>query len=111
MKRAREHQGQLTKPPGSLGRLEELAIWYAGVRGRFPVEVPGRGELFVFAADHGVAAEGVSAYPPEVTAAMVRNFCTGGAAVNVLARQIGLSVTVVDVGVKGSVPAQSANRP
>jgi nicotinate-nucleotide--dimethylbenzimidazole phosphoribosyltransferase len=103
MERARAHQGQLTKPPGSLGRLEDLAVWYAGVRGRFPVGVPGRGELFVFAADHGIADEGVSAYPAEVTAAMVRNFCAGGAAVNVLARQCGLAVTVVDVGVKGPV--------
>lgn len=99
MERARTHQAQLTKPPGSLGRMEELAIWYAGVRGRFPVAVPGRGELFVFAADHGVAAEGVSAYPAEVTAAMVRNFRAGGAAVNVLARQCRLAMTVVDVGV------------
>ena len=99
MERARTHQAQLTKPPGSLGRMEELAIWYAGVRGRFPVAVPGRGELFVFAADHGVAAEGVSAYPAEVTAAMMRNFRAGGAAVNVLARQCGLAMTVVDVGV------------
>ena len=103
MARARAHQTQLTKPPGSLGRLEDLAVWYAGVRGQFPVRVPGRGELFVFAADHGVTAEGVSAYPAEVTAAMVRNFRAGGAAVNVLARQCGLAVTVVDVGVNGPV--------
>ena len=99
IEKARARQAQLTKPPGSLGRLEELATWYAGVRGRFPVAVPGRGELFVFAADHGVAVEGVSAYPAEVTVAMVRNFRAGGAAVNVLARQCGLAVTVVDVGV------------
>jgi nicotinate-nucleotide--dimethylbenzimidazole phosphoribosyltransferase len=103
MERARAHQAQLTKPPGSLGRLEELAVWYAGVRGQFPAAVPGAGELFVFAADHGVAAEGVSAYPAEVTEAMVRNFCAGGAAVNVLARQCGLAVTVVDVGVNRPV--------
>jgi len=103
IERARAHQAQLTKPPGSLGRLEELGIWYAGVRGRFPAAVPGRGELFVFAADHGVAAEGVSAYPAEVTEAMVRNFRAGGAAVNVLARQSGLAVTVVDVGVNRPV--------
>ena len=97
---ARRHQLSLTKPPGSLGRLEELAFFYAGVRGRFPAPIPGRAELFVFAADHGVAAEGVSAYPSEVTAAMVGNFRSGGAAVNVLARQCGVAVTVVDVGVK-----------
>lgn len=100
--RARAHQLTLTKPPGSLGRLEELAAWYAGARGRFPVDVPARGELFVFAADHGVAREGVSAYPSAVTAAMVANFRAGGAAVNVLARRCDLAVTVVDVGVAGA---------
>jgi nicotinate-nucleotide--dimethylbenzimidazole phosphoribosyltransferase len=100
----REHQLRLTKPPGSLGRLEELAVWYTGVRGRFPAPVPARAELFVFAADHGVAAEGVSAYPAAVTAAMVENFRRGGAAVNALARSAGVAVTVVDVGV-GTAPA------
>jgi nicotinate-nucleotide--dimethylbenzimidazole phosphoribosyltransferase len=98
---ARARQRSLTKPPGSLGRIEELAVWYAGVRGRFPVAVPERGELVVFAADHGVAAEGVSQYPAAVTAAMVENFRAGGAAVCVLARQAGLGLTVVDVGVAG----------
>ncbi|MBC8133833.1 MAG: nicotinate-nucleotide--dimethylbenzimidazole phosphoribosyltransferase [Deltaproteobacteria bacterium] len=102
---AQVHQRELTKPPGSLGRLEQMAIWYAGVRGRFPVAVPQRAELFVFAADHGVAVEGVSAYPPEVTMAMVANFRAGGAAVNVLARQCGVGVTVVDVGVSGELVA------
>ncbi|MEP6652567.1 MAG: nicotinate-nucleotide--dimethylbenzimidazole phosphoribosyltransferase [Myxococcales bacterium] len=97
------HQRQLTKPAGSLGRLEELATWYAGVRGGFPVAVPARAELFVFAADHGVVAEAVSAYPAEVTGAMVANFRNGGAAVNVLARQCAVDVTVVDVGVGASV--------
>ena len=100
---AAEHQRELTKPPGSLGRLEELAIWYAGARGCFPVAVPGPAELFVFAADHGVAAEGVSAYPAEVTAAMVANFRGGGAAVSVLARQCAIAMTVVDVGVNGDL--------
>lgn len=105
--RARRHQLSLTKPPGSLGRLEDLAVFYAGVRGQFPATVPGRAELFVFAADHGVAAEKVSAYPAEVTAAMVGNFLHGGAAVNVLARQCGVSVTVVDVGVGGDAALRS----
>jgi nicotinate-nucleotide--dimethylbenzimidazole phosphoribosyltransferase len=105
--RARRHQLTLTKPPGSLGRLEDLAVFYAGVRGQFPAAIPGRAELFVFAADHGVAAEGVSAYPAEVTAAMVGNFLHGGAAVNVLARQCGVSVTVVDVGVSGGSEPRS----
>lgn len=100
---ARAHQAQLTKPAGSLGRLEELAAWFAGARGRFPVAVPERGELFVFAADHGVAAEGVSAYPPSVTAAMVANFRAGGAAINVLCRQARIAVTVVDVGVAAEI--------
>ena len=103
--RVRRHQLTLTKPPGSLGRLEDLAAFYAGVRGQFPAPVPARAELFVFAADHGVATEGVSAYPAEVTAAMVGNFRRGGAAVNVLARQAGVEVTVVDVGVKGALAA------
>lgn len=99
--RARDRQRSLTKPPGSLGRLEALAVWYAGVRGHFPVAVPERGELVVFAADHGVTVEGVSRYPAAVTAAMVHNFRAGGAAVCVLARQAGLGLTVVDVGVAG----------
>jgi nicotinate-nucleotide--dimethylbenzimidazole phosphoribosyltransferase len=103
----RAHQLRLTKPPGSLGRLEELAVWYAGVRGRFPAPVPARAELFVFAADHGVAAEGVSAYPAAVTAAMVENFRRGGAAVNALSRSAGVAVTVVDVGVATATAAAS----
>jgi nicotinate-nucleotide--dimethylbenzimidazole phosphoribosyltransferase len=108
---ARVHQSTLTKPAGSLGRLEELAVWYAGARGRFPVPIPERAELFVFAADHGVAVEGVSAYPPSVTAAMVANFRAGGAAVNVLARACRISVTVVDVGVANESLAIPANPP
>jgi nicotinate-nucleotide--dimethylbenzimidazole phosphoribosyltransferase len=108
---ARARQRSLTKPPGSLGRIEELAVWYAGVRGRFPVAVPARGELVVFAADHGVAAEGVSQYPAAVTAAMVENFRAGGAAVCVLARQAGLGLTVVDVGVAGARFRADSDRP
>jgi nicotinate-nucleotide--dimethylbenzimidazole phosphoribosyltransferase len=108
---ARAHQVTLTKPPGSLGRLEELAVWYAGARGTFPVAVPERAEVFVFAADHGVAAEGVSAYPASVTAAMVANFRAGGAAVNVLAHQCRLWVTVVDVGVATDLSASSGTTP
>ncbi|MES1207097.1 MAG: nicotinate-nucleotide--dimethylbenzimidazole phosphoribosyltransferase [Pseudomonadota bacterium] len=104
---ARARQATLTKPPGSMGRLEDLAVWYAAVRGTFPVPVPAAAELFVFAADHGVAAEGVSAYPATVTAAMLANFRAGGAAVNVLARQCGLTVTAVDVGVATEVPRWS----
>lgn len=96
---AREYQLCLTKPDGSLGRLEELAVWYAGCRGQFPVAAPNNIQLVVFAADHGVVDEGVSAYPQAVTAAMVANFVAGGAAVNALAKASGVGVTVVDVGV------------
>ena len=106
MQAARERQTQLTKPHGSLGQLEDLAIQLAGITGnprpRFP-----RKAIFVFAADHGVATEGVSAYPQEVTAQMVLNFLAGGAAINVLARQAGARVIVADLGVASDIPAQS----
>jgi nicotinate-nucleotide--dimethylbenzimidazole phosphoribosyltransferase len=95
---ARARQAQLTKPAGSLGRLEELSVRLAGMQAdpRPSVE---RKTVIVMAADHGVAIEGVSAYPAEVTAQMVLNFLRGGAAINVLARQAGARVTVVDIGV------------
>src|SRR5688572_27386515 len=100
---ARRHLDQLTKPPGSLGRLEELAARLAGLRGGPPrVERP---HVFVFAADHGVVAEGVSAYPQVVTVQMLENFLRGGAAINILARQAGAAVTVADFGVVGPAPA------
>jgi len=96
---ARNHLDGLTKPPGSLGRLEEIALRLALLRGRAPeVRHP---VIFTFAADHGVVAEGVSAYPQVVTAQMVENFVRGGAAVNVLARQAGARVVVADFGVAG----------
>ena len=90
---ARERDGQLTKPPGALGRLEDLAAWYAGWRGdpRPRLAVP---RVVVFAGNHGVAARGVSAFPPEVTAQMVANFETGGAAINQLARLAGARLDV-----------------
>src|SRR5881227_3884632 len=94
---AQRHLDSLTKPPGSLGRLEEIALRLAVLRGRAP-EVA-RPVIFTFAADHGVVAEGVSAYPQVVTAQMVENFTRGGAAVNVLARQAGAVVVVADFGV------------
>ncbi len=97
---ARARQAQLTKPPGSLGRLEELACWFAA-RLRNPVPDIERCEIFVFAADHGVAARGVSAFPQSVTGQMVGNFAAGGAAINVLARVSGSRIEVVDVGVAG----------
>lgn len=97
---------RLTKPQGSLGRLEELAIRYATITGEAKPNVP-CGAIFTFAADHGVAIEGVSAYPREVTPQMVLNFLRGGAGVNVLARHAGVDVRVVDIGVAcefGAVP-------
>jgi len=100
---ALQRQGRLTKPAGALGRLEELSVWASGVQGRCP---PSRFEhvrLLLIAADHGIAKAGVSAYPPEVTAQMVANFLAGGAAVNVLARETGASVRVVDIGVSVDV--------
>jgi nicotinate-nucleotide--dimethylbenzimidazole phosphoribosyltransferase len=95
---ARARQNRLTKPTGALGRLEDLSIWLAGVQGRCPPRAPRSIHVVVFAADHGIAAAGVSAYPAEVTGQMVANFVAGGAAVNVLARQVGAQVSVVDVG-------------
>jgi len=95
---ARAHQLRLTKPAGALGRLEELAVWAAGIA-RTPAPSFERKTIVVAAADHGVAVDGVSAYPQDVTAEMVANFLAGGAAVNVLARHAGADVRVVDAGV------------
>ncbi len=92
-----------TKPLSSLGRLEEVACRIAAARGE-PLPALPKKALVVMAADHGVAAEGVSAYPQEVTLQMVLNFARGGAAINVLARQAGARVVVVDMGVKETVP-------
>jgi nicotinate-nucleotide--dimethylbenzimidazole phosphoribosyltransferase len=89
----------LTKPPGSLGRLEELVRRYAAIRHDESVK-SGRGAIAVFVADHGIAEEGVSAFPQAVTAEMLRNIAAGGAAISVLARRFGYSLKVVDVGVK-----------
>jgi nicotinate-nucleotide--dimethylbenzimidazole phosphoribosyltransferase len=94
---ARLHLDALTKPPGSLGRLEDLAVRWSALTGAPPrVTSP---VIFTLAADHGVVAEGVSAYPQSVTAQMVENFLRGGAAVNVLARQAGARVVVADLGI------------
>ena len=90
---------RLTKPPGALGGLEALGVRLAAVAGVCPPPVPEPATVVVFAGDHGVLAEGVSPWPKEVTAQMVANLCAGGAAINVLARHAGASVTVVDVGV------------
>ncbi len=96
---ARRHHDQLTKPPGSLGRLEDLGVQLAAIAGSDPPPVPAPAAVAVFVADHGVVAEGVTPWPQEVTAQMVANFVAGGAAINVLARHAGATVTVVDVGV------------
>ena len=97
---------RLTKPQGSLGRLEELAVQYCAMTGERKPAVP-RAMVVTFAADHGVVEEGVSAYPRDVTAQMVLNFLRGGAGVNVLARHTGVEIRVVDIGVAhdfGSLP-------
>ena len=97
----RRHLG-LTKPPGSLGRLEELGARLAGMAGECP-PVPESPAVVVCAGDHGVLERGVSPWPQEVTAAMVGNFCTGGAAVNGVAKTVGARVSVLDVGVAGEL--------
>jgi nicotinate-nucleotide--dimethylbenzimidazole phosphoribosyltransferase len=101
---AQQHLDRLTKPPGSLGRLEELARRYVAITGLVPPRVE-RKAVIIFAADHGVAVEGVSAYPQAVTAQMVHNFLRGGAAINALARHAGAEVRVVDIGVAAEFPA------
>ena len=92
-KEAEARNGQLTKPPGALGRLEDLAIWYGAWRGTGRPEIKSP-QVIVFAANHGVAARGVSAFPPEVTAQMVANFEQGGAAVNQLSKVFGARMDV-----------------
>ncbi|CAB4812665.1 MAG: nicotinate-nucleotide--dimethylbenzimidazole phosphoribosyltransferase [Actinobacteria bacterium] len=96
--------GRLTKPAGSLGALEDLAVRLAGIERRCP-PTPWPAAVAVFAADHGVVASGVTPWPPEVTAQMVSNIAAGGAAISVLARQHGLRLVVVDVGVASAVGA------
>lgn len=97
---AAARQARLTKPAGALGRLEDASIWLCAVQGRCPPAPFRRPALVIFAGDHGVARmAATSAYPPEVTAQMVANFAAGGAAANVLARQVGATVRVVDVSV------------
>ncbi len=103
-RRTQELLDQKTKPRRSLGRLEDLACRIAAARGTPMPELP-RKAVVVMAADHGVAAEGVSAYPQEVTRQMVLNFVRGGAGINVLARHVGAEVVVVDMGVKEPVEA------
>jgi nicotinate-nucleotide--dimethylbenzimidazole phosphoribosyltransferase len=102
-------QLQLTKPPGSLGRLEEVGVWLSACQGACPPRPLSRPRVVVFAGDHGIARHGVSAFPPEVTGQMVANFLAGGAAVNVLSAVSGATVRVVDLAVDSTTfPEASA---
>lgn len=102
--RARARHDQLIKPPGSLGRLEELGAWCSAVAGACPPSVPRRPTVVVCAGDHGVLAQGVTPWPAEVTATMVGQFCAERAAVNALAGVTAASVSVLDVGVAADLP-------
>ena len=101
---AAERHQRLTKPPGSLGRLEDLSLQLAGIFGTDRPTVQGA-TVIVAAADHGVAAQGVTGYPQAVTAQMVRNFLAGGAAISVMARSRGVDLVIVDAGVATPLPA------
>jgi nicotinate-nucleotide--dimethylbenzimidazole phosphoribosyltransferase len=105
---ARARQDQLTKPPGSLGRLEDLSVWVASCQGACPPRQFQRPRVVVFAGDHGVTAAGVSAYPAEVTAQMVANFDAAGAAINVLAETAGATVRVLDIAVDSAEPVSAS---
>jgi nicotinate-nucleotide--dimethylbenzimidazole phosphoribosyltransferase len=96
---ARERLDRMTKPPGSLGVLEDVAAQLAGIAGDCPAPLPTPATVAVFAGDHGVHAQGVTPWPQEVTAQMVANFLGGGAVVNAFAAEAGATVVVVDVGV------------
>jgi nicotinate-nucleotide--dimethylbenzimidazole phosphoribosyltransferase len=104
MEAARARWASRAKPPGALGTLEDLAVHLAGVTGSCPPPVPRRPAIALFAGDHGVVADGASAWPSEITGAMVATIASGGAAINAFARAIGAEVTVVDVGVAGPHP-------
>lgn len=105
MQDARVRQSQLTKPPGSLGALEDASVQLAGIQAVCPPLAMTRPVVAVFAGDHGVHAQQVSPWPQEVTASMIANFRAGGAAVNVLARHAGAEVVVVDMGVAADLVA------
>jgi nicotinate-nucleotide--dimethylbenzimidazole phosphoribosyltransferase len=103
MAAARARQATLTKPPGSLGRLEELSVQLAGIRGKARPVIKDKA-IIVMAGDHGVVAEKVGNWPQAVTAQMVANFLRGGAGINVLARQAGARITIVDMGMATAMP-------
>ncbi|SCL38981.1 nicotinate-nucleotide-dimethylbenzimidazole phosphoribosyltransferase [Micromonospora rhizosphaerae] len=109
MAAARDLQGRLTKPAGSLGALEPLSVRLAGLAGSCPPPLPEPAAVAIFAGDHGVHAQGVTPWPQEVTAQMIGNFLAGGAVVNAFARQAGASVTVVDVGVATPLPVDPSD--
>ncbi|MFG2108324.1 nicotinate-nucleotide--dimethylbenzimidazole phosphoribosyltransferase [Micromonospora chersina] len=111
MAAARELQGRLTKPAGSLGALEPLSVRLAGLAGTCPPPLPEPAAVAIFAGDHGVHAQGVTPWPQEVTAQMIANFVAGGAVVNAFARQAGASVTVVDIGVATPLPVEPTADP
>ena len=104
MSSARDRQNMLTKPQGSLGRLESLSIQMAGITGQVRPQIQHK-VVTVMAGDHGVVAEGVSAFPQEVTPQMVLNFLYGGAAINVLSKHVGARVVIVDMGVAAAMDA------
>lgn len=106
---AARRQGALTKPPGSLGRLEAISIQLAGITGSARPQASTKA-IVIAAGDHGVVAQGVTAYPQSVTAAMVLNFLAGGAAVSVMARHAGVRLVIVDAGVATDLPATPALR-
>ncbi|MCH8827228.1 MAG: nicotinate-nucleotide--dimethylbenzimidazole phosphoribosyltransferase, partial [Chloroflexi bacterium] len=103
MRRAQSRQRNLTKPPGSLGRLEDVSIQLAGIFQTERPEISGKA-VIVAAGDHGVVAQGVTGYPQEVTAQMVLNFLSGGAAVSVMSRQLGVRQIIVDARVSADLP-------
>ena len=107
MEAAQARQNTLTKPAGSLGRLEELSIQIAGITGQ-PIPKINDKVIITMAGDHGVVAEGVSAFPQEVTPQMVLNFLYEGAAINVLAKHVGARISVVDLGVAAEMEAHPA---
>ena len=109
MRAAEARQLQLTKPPKALGRLETLSIQLAGIQGKEQPVIVDKA-IAVMAADHGVTAEGVSAFPAEVTPAMVFNMLAGGAAINVIGRHVGARVIVTDVGVNADLSAAEGLR-
>ena len=103
MRRALSRQRNLTKPPGSLGRLEDVSVQLAGIFGMERPSIRGKA-VIVAAGDHGVVAQGVTGYPQEVTAQMVLNFLSGGAAVSVMSRRLGVRQIIVDAGVAADLP-------